>query len=53
MSDLPVSTREATTHGINRIVRNSADWYKRSRCNDRVRECADGDMPELTLIPLF
>ena len=53
MSDLFAPTCWTFTHGINRIIRNSADWYKRSQCNDRVRERAEYDMPNLTRLPFF
>ena len=47
MSDLSVSTYVAFIHGIYRVVRSSADWYKRSHFNDRVRQRVEYDVHKL------
>lgn len=52
MSGFSVLSHVTFAHGIYRIIKNSADWYKRSRFNDRVRENVEYDARRLTR-PLF
>jgi len=35
VSDLPASAHSAFAYLVYRVVRKSADWYKRSKFNDR------------------
>jgi len=51
VSDFPAPAHVAFAHGIHSIVRNSANWYKRSRFNDRVRERVEYDARPLTQHP--
>jgi hypothetical protein len=48
VSSFPLSACSILTHDICSIVRKSADWYKRSQFNDRVRECVEHDGHRLT-----
>ena len=43
MSDSSTPTHTAFAHVTRRVVRNSEDWYKRSKFNDRVRKCVKCD----------
>jgi hypothetical protein len=48
VSDFSTWTHTAFAHVIYSVVRNSADWYKRSKFNDRVRELVGYDARRLT-----